>query len=182
MKMKVYHINICGTLLKHLEGSLQHSMWSLQHSMHQKRGKASDQQTETLTSRTQKKEQNKLKPNRRKKIVKIKAEVNELKIRKSMKQGAESLKGSIKLTVFQKDRSKRRKSIDHQYQEEKGIISKTNAGVKMMVREYCKQFYKQKVFILIFLFIWPRQVLVEACKIFSCGVRTLSCGMWDLVP
>ena len=32
------------------------------------------------------------------------------------------------------------------------------------------------------IFIWLCQVLVAACGIFSCGMRTLSCGMWDLVP
>lgn len=153
---EMYHINICGTLLKHLEGSLQHSMWSLEHSMHQKRGKASDQQPETLTSRIQKKEQNKLKPNRRKKIVKIKAEVNELKIRKSMKQGAESLKGSINRLSSRKTEAKEERAQITNIRKKRGLSLKTNAGVKMMMREYCKQFYKQKVFILIFLFIWPR--------------------------
>ena len=33
-----------------------------------------------------------------------------------------------------------------------------------------------------YLFIWPHQVSVEAHGIFSCGMQTLSCGMWDLVP
>ena len=32
------------------------------------------------------------------------------------------------------------------------------------------------------LFIWLRKVLVAACRIFSCSMWTLSCGMWDLVP
>ena len=25
-------------------------------------------------------------------------------------------------------------------------------------------------------------LFTEACEIFSCGMQTLSCGMWDLVP
>ena len=32
-----------------------------------------------------------------------------------------------------------------------------------------------------YLFIWLYQVLVAACRIFSCNMRTLSCGMWDLL-
>ena len=35
---------------------------------------------------------------------------------------------------------------------------------------------------LLFFFIWLQQVLVAACGIFSCGRKTLSCDMWDLVP
>ena len=31
-----------------------------------------------------------------------------------------------------------------------------------------------------YLFIWLQWVLVAACGIFSCGMLTLSCGMWDL--
>ena len=34
----------------------------------------------------------------------------------------------------------------------------------------------------IYLFIWLCQVLVVACGIFSCGMRTLGCSMWDIVP
>ena len=44
------------------------------------------------------------------------------------------------------------------------------------------------LFLNIYLFIWLRRVLVAArgsfvaaCGIFSCSIRTLSCGMWDLV-
>ena len=33
-----------------------------------------------------------------------------------------------------------------------------------------------------YLFIWLHQVLAEACGIFSCSMRALSYGMWDLVP
>ena len=33
-----------------------------------------------------------------------------------------------------------------------------------------------------YVFIWLHQVLVEACKIFSCSMWTLSWGMWYLVP
>ena len=33
-----------------------------------------------------------------------------------------------------------------------------------------------------YLFIWLHRVLVEACGIFRCGIPTLSCRMWDLVP
>ena len=33
-----------------------------------------------------------------------------------------------------------------------------------------------------YLFIWLQQVLVAAHGIFSCGVWTLSCSLWDLVP
>ena len=31
-------------------------------------------------------------------------------------------------------------------------------------------------------FIWTYQVLFAACGIFSCGMWTLGCSMWDLVP
>ena len=31
-------------------------------------------------------------------------------------------------------------------------------------------------------FIWLHQVSVEAWRIFNCGVQTLNCSMWDLVP
>ena len=34
----------------------------------------------------------------------------------------------------------------------------------------------------IVLFIWPCQILVVACRIFRCGMSTLSWSMWDLVP
>ena len=33
-----------------------------------------------------------------------------------------------------------------------------------------------------YLFIWLHQVLVVGCKICSCSVQILSCGVWDLVP
>ena len=33
-----------------------------------------------------------------------------------------------------------------------------------------------------YLFIWLCPVLVGACGVFSCGMQTLSCGLWDLVP
>ena len=39
----------------------------------------------------------------------------------------------------------------------------------------CVLFFKK-------IFIWLHRVLVSACKIFSCCMWTLSCGMWDLVP
>ena len=29
---------------------------------------------------------------------------------------------------------------------------------------------------------WLHQVLVVACRIFTCSMQTLSCSMWDLVP
>ena len=32
------------------------------------------------------------------------------------------------------------------------------------------------------LFIWLHQVFVAACRIFSCYIQSLGCGMWDLVP
>ena len=32
-----------------------------------------------------------------------------------------------------------------------------------------------------YLFIWLYQVLFAACRIFSCNMQTLSCGMWDLL-
>ena len=32
------------------------------------------------------------------------------------------------------------------------------------------------------MFIWLHQVLLAALGIFSYSMRTLSCGMWDLVP
>ena len=34
----------------------------------------------------------------------------------------------------------------------------------------------------IILFIWPCQILVVACGIFRCGMPTLNCSMWGLVP
>ena len=37
-------------------------------------------------------------------------------------------------------------------------------------------------FLFKYLFIWLCQVLVTACGIFRCGMRTLNCCMWDLVP
>ena len=40
----------------------------------------------------------------------------------------------------------------------------------------------QSFFFLSFFFIWLRWVLVAARGIFSCSLRTLSCGMWDLDP
>ena len=33
-----------------------------------------------------------------------------------------------------------------------------------------------------YLFIWLHRILVAACRIFGCGMQTLSCGLWDLVP
>ena len=30
--------------------------------------------------------------------------------------------------------------------------------------------------------LWHASSSAVACRIFSCGMRTLSCGMWDLVP
>ena len=33
-----------------------------------------------------------------------------------------------------------------------------------------------------YLFIWLYHILVAACRIFGCGMQTLSCGLWDLVP
>ena len=38
------------------------------------------------------------------------------------------------------------------------------------------------IYIYIYVFTWLLQVLVAACRIFSCCMRTLSCGTWDLVP
>ena len=34
----------------------------------------------------------------------------------------------------------------------------------------------------IVLFIWLHQALIVTCGIFSCSMRTLSCGLWDLIP
>ena len=36
--------------------------------------------------------------------------------------------------------------------------------------------------IYVFIFIWLCQVLFVACRIFSCGMQTLGCHIWDLVP
>ena len=36
--------------------------------------------------------------------------------------------------------------------------------------------------IYIYVFIWLHQIFVEAGKIFTCGMWTLSWGVWDLVP
>ena len=33
-----------------------------------------------------------------------------------------------------------------------------------------------------YLFIWLHSILVAAHGIFRCSMRTLSCGLWDLVP
>ena len=41
-------------------------------------------------------------------------------------------------------------------------------------------FFLKKIFS--HLCIWPPRVLVAACGIFCCGMQTLSCNMWDLVP
>ena len=40
----------------------------------------------------------------------------------------------------------------------------------------------KKTFIYIYSSIWLLQVLVEALGIFICGMQTLSCDAWDLVP
>ena len=47
-----------------------------------------------------------------------------------------------------------------------------------------KSFYflKKKKNIYIYMYIWLHLVLVAACRIFSWGMQTLRCGMWDLVP
>ena len=45
---------------------------------------------------------------------------------------------------------------------------------------FCFNNFIKKLFI--FVFIWLCCVLVAACGIFSCGIRTFSCGIWDLVP
>ena len=37
-------------------------------------------------------------------------------------------------------------------------------------------------FLNVYLFIWLCQVLVAACRTFSCGMRTLSCSTQDLDP
>ena len=34
----------------------------------------------------------------------------------------------------------------------------------------------------VYLFIWQCRVLFVTCGIFRCGLRTLGCGMWDLLP
>ena len=41
-------------------------------------------------------------------------------------------------------------------------------------------FFLKSIFI--YLLIWLCQVLVEACGVFSTGMCTLSCSLWDLVP
>ena len=48
----------------------------------------------------------------------------------------------------------------------------------------CMQKNKQSIFkkIFIYLLTWQHQVLVSACRIFSCCMLTLSCCMWNLVP
>ena len=59
----------------------------------------------------------------------------------------------------------------------------------------CKSYYKESVIFwvsfnsllfkkqkIIYFFIWLLWVLVATCEIFSYGIWTLSCGMWDLVP
>ena len=38
----------------------------------------------------------------------------------------------------------------------------------------------KKKYLFIYLFIWLRQVLVAACRIFVVACRIFSCGMWDL--
>ena len=42
--------------------------------------------------------------------------------------------------------------------------------------------WPEKTDFLINIFIWLCRVLVAACGLFSCGMWTLSWGMWDLVP
>ena len=49
-------------------------------------------------------------------------------------------------------------------------------------QKYSPSLYVTSNLVFLFLFlIWLQQVLVSACEIFSCGMRTLSCGLWDLV-
>ena len=43
-------------------------------------------------------------------------------------------------------------------------------------------FSRQILLILFFFFFWLHQVLVVSHRIFRCGMQTLSCSMWDLVP
>ena len=37
-------------------------------------------------------------------------------------------------------------------------------------------------FLFKYLFVWLCQVFVTSCGVFSCGMRTLNCYMWDIVP
>ena len=50
----------------------------------------------------------------------------------------------------------------------------------LQARIIVSQFFFKKVFI--YFCLWLSWILVATCGIFSCGVRTLNCGIWDLVP
>ena len=44
-----------------------------------------------------------------------------------------------------------------------------------------RQFLRARAFLFKKIFIYlATPILVSACRVFSCGMRTLSCGMWDL--
>ena len=50
-------------------------------------------------------------------------------------------------------------------------------------RKYDAESMDRAIIVVFFKFIWLHRVLLAACRIFfSCGMRTLGCGMWDLVP
>ena len=52
-------------------------------------------------------------------------------------------------------------------------------GTSRGCRVHCGSFFKNTY---MYVFIWLLQALVAAHRIFSFGMWTLSCGMWDLVP
>ena len=47
---------------------------------------------------------------------------------------------------------------------------------------FCLSFFFFLIFIFLYLFIWLQGVFVVSREIFSCDMRTLSYGMWDLAP
>ena len=66
----------------------------------------------------------------------------------------------------------------------KGRAAETNPKGPQQVTHsfYWAPFQSQVIFSRKHLFTWLCWVLVATCGIFGCGMGTLSCGMWDLVP
>ena len=58
------------------------------------------------------------------------------------------------------------------------MISWLSLGLGSFGDSLFLSFFRKKI---IYLLIWLCWVLVIACRIFSWGVQTLGCGMWDLV-
>ena len=71
----------------------------------------------------------------------------------------------------------------HLWESEKGFASQVALPDSVKETRWsgvARLFYKLKIYINFF--IWLHRVLVAAHGIFSCGLQTLSCSTWDLVP